>query len=413
MQTMVALADLFSPEGRKDPYPFYARLHELGQACPLDPAVDRYSAVVHGYQAVERVMRDPGFRMLDYAYLDQRTGGQGELWRRRPALQTLQRTVFFLNPPDHTRLRRPLAQAFSARRIAALEPALIRLVDRRLDRLQQLGAGGARLDFMAHFAYPVPSDVIGELMGVPEQDRGWFPARSEPFSLVLEPGPHNWRYLVKGDRAARELTAYFAHLVAERRAAPRDDLISALIEAQRSGAADIGEEELVANLIGLYNAGFLTSVHSIGNGLMLLCRRPALRAELRQRPELAAAYVEEILRYKTPVQFGVRWAAQDTEVMGVPVPAGGEVLVLLGAANRDPRRFAEPDVFDPHRPDNHPLSFSVGPHYCLGAALSRLEIQLALPRLLRRFPKLAVAGEPRTLDLMTFHGYEQIPVTVA
>ncbi|HEU5426050.1 MAG TPA: cytochrome P450 [Actinocrinis sp.] len=412
MQTMVALAELFSPEGRKDPYPFYARLHELGQACALDPAVDRYSAVAHGYEAVERVMRDPVFRMLDYAYLDQRIGGQGELWRRRPSLQTLQRTVFFLNPPDHTRLRRPLAQAFSARRVAALEPALIELVERRLDHLAKLGAAGARLDFMEHFAYPVPSDVIGELMGVPEADRSWFPARSEPFSLVLEPGPHNWRHLINGDRAAQELTAYFGKLVAQRRAEPRDDLISALVEAQRGGSADISDEELVANLLGLYNAGFLTSVHSIGNGLMLLCQRPALRAELEAQPRLAAAYVEEILRFKTPVQFGVRWAAQDTEIMGIDVPAGGEVLVLLGAANRDPRRFAEPDRFDPHRPDNHPMSFSVGPHYCLGAALSRLEIQLALPRLLRRFPKLAIAGEPRTLDLMTFHGYEKIPITV-
>jgi cytochrome P450 len=412
MQTVVALGDLLSAEGRRDPYPFYAQLHRMGQACALDPAVDRYSAVVHGYEAIERVMRDPVFRMLDDAYLDQRAGGQGALWRRRPSLQTLQRTVFFLNPPEHTRLRRPLAQAFTARRVAGLEPAMIRLVERRLDRLAQLGAGGATVDFMAEFAYPLPSDVIGELIGVPERDRAWFPARSEPFSLVLEPGRHNWRYLAKGDAAARELTDYFANLVAERRAEPRDDLVSALIEAQASATVDIGDEELVANLIGLYNAGFLTSVHSIGNGLMLLAERPQLRAELATRPELAPAYVEEILRYKTPVQFGVRWAEKDTEVMGVPVPAGGEVLVLLGAANRDPRRFPEPDVFDPHRPDNHPMSFSVGPHYCLGAALSRLEIQLALPLLLRRFPELSLAGSARTLDLMTFHGYAEIPITI-
>jgi cytochrome P450 len=412
MQTVVALAELFSAEGKRDPYPFYARLHDMGQACALDPSVDHYSAVVHGYEAVERVMRDPVFRILDYAYQDQRIGGQGALWRRRDSLQTLRRTIFFLNPPDHTRLRRPLAQAFTARRVADLEPAMIRLVEHRLDGLARLGTGGASVDFMAEFAYPLPSDVIGELLGVPEQDRGWFPAQSRPFSLVLEPGPHAWRYLAKADAAARELTAYFANLVAERRKEPKDDLVSALVEAQAAAAVDIGDEELVANLIGVYNAGFLTSVHSIGNGLMLLCDRPDLRAELEARPELAAAYVEEILRYKTPLQFSARWAETDTEVMGVPVPAGSEVLVLLGAANRDPRRFPEPDVFDPHRPDNHTMSFSVGPHYCLGAALSRLEIQLALPLLLKRFPKLRVAGSPRTLDLMTFHGYEEIPVTV-
>jgi cytochrome P450 len=412
MQTVVALKDLFSAEGRRDPYPFYAELHRMGQASPLDPTVDRYSVVVHGYEAIEQLMRNPTFRMLDAAYLDQLDSREEPLWRRRTSLRTMQQTVFFLNPPDHTRLRRPLAQAFTARRVARLEPAVVKLIDRRLDEIEELGAGGRPVDFMAKFAYPLPSDVIGELVGVPEEDRAWFPARSEPFSLVLEPGPQNWKYLKAGDAAAVELTAYFADLVAERRAAPRDDLTSALIQAQESGSADFSDAELVTNLIGLYNAGFLTSVHSIGNGLILLLNAPAARDELRDRPEMSPAYVEEILRFKTPVQFGVRWAAQDTEIMGVPVPAGGEALVLLGAANRDPRRFPDPDVFDPSRPDNHPMSFSVGPHYCLGAALSRLEIQLALPMVLRRFPKLRLAGEPRTLDLMTFHGYQEIPVTI-
>ncbi|GAA2386443.1 cytochrome P450 [Dactylosporangium salmoneum] len=412
MQTAIALRELFSAEGRRDPYPFYAGLHQVGQAAPLDPVVDRYSVVVHGYEAIEKLTRDPVFKMLDAAYLDRLDGRDEPLWRRRRSLRVLQQTVFFLNPPDHARLRRPLAQAFTARRMARLEPAIVRLVDRRLDQLEEAGAGGRTVDFMKLFAYPVPSDVIGELVGVPEEDRPWFPPRSEPFSLVLEPGPQNWRYLQAGDAAAAELAAYFARLVETRRSAPRDDLTSTLLEQRASGAAEFSDEELVSNLIGVYNAGFLTSVHSIGNGLILLMERPAHRAELRDKPEVAPAYVEEILRYKTPVQFGVRYATEDTEVMGVPVPEGGEALVLLGAANRDPRRFSDPDVFDPHRPDNHTMSFSVGPHYCLGAALSKLEIQLALPMVLRRFPRLALAGSPRTLDLMTFHGYQEIPVTL-
>jgi cytochrome P450 len=413
MQTVIALGELFSAEGRRDPYPFYAGLHQLGQAAPLDPSADRYSVVVHGCEAIEKLTRDPVFRMLDAAYLDQLDGRDEPLWRRRRSLHVLQQTVFFLNPPDHTRLRRPLAQAFTARRMAALEPAIVRLIDRRLDQVEEAGAGGRTVDFMKLFAYPVPSDVIGELVGVPEEDRPWFPPRSEPFSLVLEPGRQNWRYLQAGDAAAVELTGYFEKLVAARQAESRDDLTSTLLEARASGSADFSDEELVANLIGVYNAGFLTSVHSIGNGLILLMDRPAHRAELRDRPDMAPAYVEEILRYKTPVQFGVRYATEDTEVAGVRVPAGGEALVLLGAANRDPRRFPDPDVFDPRRPDNHTMSFSIGPHYCLGAALSKLEIQLALPMLLRRFPRLALAAPPRTLDLMTFHGYQEIPITIA
>jgi cytochrome P450 len=412
MQTAIALRELFSADGRRDPYPFYAGLHRLGQAAPLDPDVDRYSVVVHGYEAIEKLTRDPVFRMLDAAYLDQLDQRDEPLWRRRRSLRVMQQTVFFLNPPDHTRLRRPLAQAFTARRMARLEPAIVRLIDRRLDQVEEAASGGRTVDFMKLFAYPVPSDVIGELVGVPEEDRAWFPPRSEPFSLVLEPGPQNWRYLQAGDAAAAELTGYFEKLVALRVAEPRDDLTSALLEQRASGTAEFSDQELVANLIGVYNAGFLTSVHSIGNGLTLLMDRPAHRAELRDNPGMAAAYTEEILRYKTPVQFGVRHAIEDAEIMGVPVPAGGEVLVLLGAANRDPRRFPDPDVFDPHRPDNHTMSFSVGPHYCLGAALSKLEIQLALPMVLRRFPKLALAAPPRTLDLMTFHGYQEIPITI-
>ncbi|MFI5913305.1 cytochrome P450 [Dactylosporangium sp. NPDC051541] len=413
MRTVVALKELFSAEGRRDPYPFYADLHRQGQVAPLDPAVDRYSVVVHGWEAVERVMREPAFRIIDAAYLDQLERRAEPLWRRRLSLRVLKQSVFFLNPPDHARMRRPLAQAFSARRVAQLEPAIVRHIERRLDLIEELGAGGKPVDFMATFAYPLPSDVIGELVGVPEEDRAWFPSQSEPFSLVLEPGPQQWRYLQAGDKAAAELTAYFERLIAARRAAPRDDMASALVQAQASGAADFSDAELVNNLVGLYNAGFLTSVHSLGNGLVLLLDRPDARAELLERPELAPAYVEETLRFNTPVQFSVRWAPEDTEIMGVPVPAGSEALVLLGAANRDPRRFRDPDVFDPNRPDVATMTFAVGPHYCLGAALSRLELQLALPMLLRRFPKLALADRPRTLDLLTFHGYKEIAVTIA
>jgi cytochrome P450 len=407
----MTLKDLFSAEGRRNPYPFYAELHQLGQACALDPATDRYSAVVHGYEAIEQVMRNPAFKMLDDAYLDRLDGKPNPLWRRRPSLQTLQRTIFFLNAPDHTRLRRIFAGVFTARRVAKLEPAVADLIDRRLDRIEELGAGGAVVDFMTEFAYPLPSDVIGELIGVPQEDRGWFPARSEPFSLVLEPGPHNWRYLRDGDKAAGELTAYFTELVAKRKAQPCEDMVSALVQSQAANA-DFTDEELVANLIGLYNAGFLTSVHSIGSGLVLLLERPESAADLRAHPEKGTAYTEEILRYKTPVQFGVRWATSDTEVMGVEVPAGTEVLILYAAANWDPKRFPNPEAFDINRSDNHPMSFSVGLHYCLGAALSRLEIQLAMPMLLRRFPAMRLAGPLRTLDLLTFHGYKEIPVTI-
>jgi cytochrome P450 len=265
---------------------------------------------------------------------------------------------------------------------------------------------------MAEFAMPVPSDVIGELLGVPEEDRSWFPERSRAVAAILEAGQDIWRHLSAADRAARELRDRFAELVAKRRAEPRDDLISAVVELQRADPEKITEEELLANLVGVYNGGFMTTTHMFGNGLVLLLDRPDAREAVLADREVAAAYVDEIIRYVPPVHFGVRWTTAPAEIMGVPVPAFGEVLVLLAAANRDPHRYPHPDVFDHTRPQAQSMSFSVGPHYCLGAALARLEGVLAFRMLLRRFPELAVAEPPRPADQLMFRGYESLMVTV-
>jgi cytochrome P450 len=397
-----ALKTLLSAEGRRDPYPHYAELHRQGQACRVDPA-SGYDVVVSGYEAAVRVLRDPTFRMLDAEYLDR----SGTRWREHPALKTLQDSIFFTNGPDHARVRRLFSQAFTARRMAALEPAIVRLTDQLLDRLADLGTGGRSVDFMAEFALPLPSDVIGELLGVPEEDRAWFPPRVRTFGAILEIGRRSFREITAADAAAVELTGYFAGLLARRRAEPREDLVSALVQLQ---ADQVNDTELLANLITLFNAGFVTTTHLLGNGLTLLLDHPDARAALRTDP---TTLVEELLRYEPPVHFGVRWAAADTDILGVPVAKGSTVLVLMGAANRDPRRFRDPDVFDAARPDNQHLAFSAGPHYCLGAALSRLEGQLALPRLLDRFPDLTLAGTPGERNQLMLRGYASLPVRLS
>ncbi|HET8658658.1 MAG TPA: cytochrome P450 [Micromonosporaceae bacterium] len=408
METVVSLRELLSGDGRRNPYAFYAQLHEQGPACRLDPRRDRYDLVVHGYDAVASVLRDPAFGMLDAAYMD-----RGRMqWRDHPALRTLYGSIFFANAPGHTRVRRQFSQVFTARRVAALEPAVVRLIEQMLDRLATLGAGGQPVDFMAELALPLPSDVIGELLGVPEPDRAWFPPRVLAIGALLELGPAIWKHLAAADQAAVELTGYFAELAAKRRAQPRDDLVSALVQAQAEQAGQLDDTELLANLITLFNAGFVTTTHLLGNGLVLLLERPEQRAALLADPELAPAYVEEILRYEPPVHFGVRRALADTEVAGLPVAAGSTALVLLGAANRDPARYPDPDAFLPSRPDNQPLSFGGGVHYCLGAALSRLEGRLALPMLLERFPRLALAGEPDERSQLVLRGYDRLYVTV-
>ncbi|HEV8559065.1 MAG TPA: cytochrome P450 [Actinophytocola sp.] len=406
----VSLKDLLSRMGRRDPYPHYAQLHRHGPVCRLIDDEYRFDVVVHGFEAANKVMRDSAtFRVMDTEYPDRRSAS----WREHTALRTLLSSIFFTDGPEHLRVRRLFSQVFTPRRIAALEPAVIRIINARLDRLAELGAGGTPVDFMAEFALPIPADVIGELLGVPEEDRPWFPDRVRAFGAILDLGSGMWRYLQAADKAAAELSEYFVDLVARRRAEPQDDLISGLVAAQADGAP-MGDDELIANLLTMFNAGFVTTTHLIGNGLTLLLDRPDLLATLLADPERRApAYIEEILRYEPPTHFSIRWSTQDTELAGVPVPEGSRMLVLFGAANRDPARFADPDAFNPLREDNQVLSFGGGLHYCLGAALSRLEGQLALPMVFQRFPDIAVAGTPGERDKLMLRGYDSLPVTVS
>src|SRR5215211_287393 len=382
----VLLRDLLSEEGRRNPYPVYARLHELGPALRLAPDA-RHAAVIHGYDAVGQALRDPAFRVLDTQYLDLTS----TRWREHPVVRTMQNSLFHASGEHLVRLRRLFGQAFSAAQAAALEPMISRIADGLLDRLAALGAGGQPVDFMAEFALRLPTDVIGELVGVPERDRSWFPDRVRAFDAVLEVGQRSFRQLMAADAAAEELTAYFAELIASRRAHPRPDLASTLAAL---GPDQLAEQQLMANLIVVFNAGFRTTTNLLGNGLRLLLDRQDAMAALRADPTLAPSFVEEILRYDPPVHFAQRFAAEDTEIAGVAVEKQRSVLILTGAANRDPRRFPDPDTFDPARADNQHFAFSAGPHYCLGAALGRIEGRLAFLRLLGRFPGLALAAAP-------------------
>ncbi|WP_089157743.1 cytochrome P450 [Micromonospora sp. NBS 11-29] len=408
MGVSISLDDLLGDEVRRDPYPFYARLHEMGEAVAFRPA-DPHALVVHGYDAVNRVLRDPVFRVLGAEYLDR----AGTRWRAHPVIRTLQASMLNAPEGDHLRVRQLFTQALTPRRVAALEPAIQRIADGLLDGLAEAGAAGRPADFMGELALRLPSDVVGELLGVPERDRAWFPSRVRTFDAVLEIGRRSMREVRAANEAATELLAYFTELLAARRAAPREDFVSALVRIRDRSPDQLTEDELLANLIIMYNAGFRTTANLLGNGLVLLLERPDALAALRADPSLAASYVEEILRYEPPVHFAVRYAARDSEVAGLPVPEGATVVVLTGAANRDPRRFADPDSFDPSRADNRHLAFSAGPHYCFGAALARAEGRLVLPRLLDRFPALALAEEPGERRQLMLRGYDRLLVRVA
>jgi cytochrome P450 len=390
---------LTQPEARENPYPLYARLHDLGQVVPAGPGF----VLVPGYDAVSTVLRDPAYQVTDRARLDQ----VFPAWRDHPSM--LMESIISLNPPDHSRIRMMMSGWFTPRRLAELRPAIERMTDQLLDVMSAAGGEDGVVEFMHDFAFLLPVTVICDLIGIPESDREEFRPAARDVAATLEIGVVD-EVLAAGDKAARWLHAYFSHLAARRRADPRDDLISALVAISDDGY--LSREELLDNLALLLVAGFETTTNLLGNGLQIALARPAMTADLRAGAVPVASFVEEVLRYDSPVQLTSRRAARDTEIRGVPVAAGDDILVMLGAGNRDPRRFTEPDVFNPQRAVSGPLSFGAGPHFCLGAALARLEAAIAFPRLLRRFPALAAAGEPRRREGLVLRGYDALPVTV-
>ncbi|MBQ1069884.1 cytochrome P450 [Micromonospora sp. D75] len=394
-----ALALLMSPEGRVDPYPTYELLRAHGPVVQAGPVF----FVVTGYAEADAILRDARFGVLDDALRDQFMPG----WRESPAILSISRSMLRTNPPDHSRMRRLAAGAFTPRRIAAMHDVVRAQADELVDAM--LAAEGP-VDFMAGFAYPLPVGVICALLGVPAADRPLFRRWATDLTGVLEPEITE-EELAVADRGASELRAYFTELVAARRRAPADDLTSALVQAH-DGGDRLSGDELLANLIVLLVAGFETTTNLLGNGLVALLEHPRAAATLAEHPEFAPGYVDELLRYDSPVQLTSRMSTAPARYGDVDLPPESWVIVMLGAANRDPRRYPEPARFDPWRPQVHPLSFGAGPHYCLGAALARLEAQVAFPLLLRRLPGLAVAGRPERRVRLTLRGHATLPLRV-
>jgi cytochrome P450 len=398
---------IFTPAGRANPYPLYAALQELGDVAVLEPG----QVLAFSHAAVNATLREPAFQVKDAAFLDR----VWPAWRDHPSM--LQHSLLTSNAPEHGRMRSLVAGTFTPRRVAQLKPAIARIAEDLIDGMHAHGADGTAVDFMAAFAYQLPVTVICELLGVPQPDRETF----RPMARDLARGVDfdgEGDLLVKADAAAFWMHDYFGRLAAERRAAPRDDLVSALVEAADASACAgdggwLSLEELLGNLTLLLFAGFETTTNLLGNGLRIILTHPDVEAALRSGAIHAAEFVTEVLRYDSPVQAGTdRWCPAGTELCGVELPAGSQVIGLIGAANRDPRRFANPDTFEPGRADAGALSFGAGPHYCLGASLARLEGEVAFPLLLDSFPALAAAGDPMRRGGVALRGFDRMPVTV-
>ncbi len=400
MDAAKAVELLLSPHSGQDPVTAYAALREYG---PVLPVAEGYY-FVSGYAAVDAVLRDATMEAYDAERLD----GQWDDWRDNRAVALFADSMLRTNPPRHTRMRRLAAGVFTARRVAALREVIAGQVDETINGL--LPYGESAVDLVTHLTYPLPIGVITALLGVPSADRGRFRRLAEDLTAVLEV---RWTDddQRRADRAAVELADYFGHLVELRRRTPADDLVTALAAAHDADGEQLTAAELMGNLALLLVAGFETTTNLLGNGIVLLLDHPEHAARLRADGSVAAAYVDEVLRIDSPVQLTVRYSTRPVEISGVGIPAGAELVLLLGAANRDPARFTDPDVFEPDRPANVPLSFGAGAHYCLGAPLARLEAQIALPALLRRFPGMRLHERPVRRRRMNLRGWHALNVT--
>ncbi len=398
------LAQLLTDSARANPYPLYRQLRGLGPIAPLTQqlaSASRFAAVATGYDLIDSVLRDVSF-------YKQATPGTGQ----HPLLSTFDTSMMFTNPPDHTRMRALFAKTFTPRRLAALDPIIASVVDERLDAMEQAGAGGAGLDFVTEFASPMPALVMAAFIGIPAEDLDWYRDQVRPIDAFMDLDGKTPDALQRADDATEELRGYYAGLIDQRRRDPQPDLLSALVAVVDAGEHQLTDAELISNLIVLFNASFVTTIYLLGSGLPLLLSRPDVTAALPGNGELAVDCFSEVLRCESPVQFLTRSAPADVELAGQPLARGEVVLLMVGAGNRDPDRFADPDTFDPGRKQLPSLGFGAGAHYCLGAAVARAELQIALPRLFERFPRLALAGDPVGGHSLFLRGMKSVPVTL-
>jgi cytochrome P450 len=393
----LGLDRLCHPKIREDPYPFYRYLRESDAPVFWDPSGSRW--VVTRHRDVLTALRDPA---LSAARM--RVAPDADPEEQRVA-GLFSNQLLFTDPPDHTRLRRLLARTFTPRMIDRLRPAVTTFVDGLIDRVHDQG----RMDVVRDLALPLPVTVIAEMLGVPPSDRAQLAGWSLSFGLLLDERAltaEEERGAVTGISA---FLAYLADLAELRRRTPRDDLVSELVNADDER---LTRDELLANLLLLLAAGHFTTTHLLGNGTLALLRHPAQWRLLCAEPSLAPSAVQELLRYDPPVQLTDRVAVRDTRINGRLVRRNDLVVLLLGAANRDPEAFPDPDRLDLRRASSHHLAFGHGIHTCLGMALARMEGETTFARLAARLPGLRPAEDatPEREDSTTFRGLRALEV---
>jgi cytochrome P450 len=397
----------FEPGFREDPYPFYRRI--------LDEAPVHRSLiggwVLARYADVNAVLRNPlasTGSILDPAQREAllRASDIWDTWRESAVPEFMDNIILLKDQPDHTRLRSLLSRIFTPRAIEGLRPRIRQILG---DLLADLDPSD--VDLIRDVAFPLPALVICEMLGVPKDMRDELKVWSAAAARLLDP-VMDAPIFEAADAGLKGFLEYFGELVKERRATPADGLLSDLIAAEEDGRG-LSDLEVLTNLVFLFGAGHETTQNLIGNAALALLRNPDERTKLVADPSLIKGAVEEFLRYDPPVQVTGRSALEPIDVGGITVEAGERVVLLLAAANRDAAQFDDPDHLDVARPDVHPLSFGGGIHFCLGAALARVEGQVVIGTLVERYPEFAQTGDPAWRENFTLRGLSSLPLQLA
>ena len=404
MHETLSLSNLHHPDIRADPYPFYAQLRSEDPV-HWDEAMGFW--VLTRYADIASVYGDARFSRAQGLRRGFERLPEAEQRIAEPVYQSFSKTMFYSDPPYHTRLRGLVNNAFTPNAVEQMRPHVQWIVDSLLNAVQAKG----EMDAIHDLAHPLPILVVSQMLGLPAEERGRFKQWSDDLFAILGSVPHAPESMERASRSLVELTDYLTTLSHARRQQPQNDLISALVGVVEEGER-LTQEELIANVTILLSAGHETTSNLIGNGLLVLLRNPEQMQKLRGHPKLVSSAVEEMMRYDNPVQIAYRSAAADVEIGGKYMRKGQLANSVLAAGNRDPERFSEPDRFDISRAEGRHLGFGLGIHFCIGAPLVRLEAQIAFNTILHRFPELHLATENlEWQEHPIFRGVKSLPLT--
>lgn len=420
----LSLSNLLNPEIRANPYPFYAQLRAED---PVHWDEEMGFWVLTRYADIASVYTDDRFSRAQGLRSNFQRLSEAEQRIAEPVYRSFSRTMFYADPPYHTHLRGLMNNAFTPRRVERMRPNVQRIVDELLDQAEV----NERMDVIRDLAYPLPVMVIAELLGLPVQDRARFKGWSDDLFAILGTVRHSPHLMEKAAHSLGEMTDYVTQLSRKRREQPRDDLLSVLLNVVEEEeecphphhapgplpddprtASKLTQDELVSNINILLSTGHETTTHLIGNGVLALLQHPDQLQKLREEPGLMFSAIEEVMRYDNPVQITYRSAVQDAEISGKQIHQGDLINSILGSANRDLERYTDPDLFDITRNEGRHLNFGLGIHFCIGASLVRLEAEIAFNTILRRFPKLQLAGDHLAWqEHPVFRGLKTLPVS--